>query len=326
MPDDELLAAADANRLGTADEIATQARRLLAAPKGRDTVISFHQQWLEMEGLPALEKDPIAYPAFTPDLRSAMADEVREFADYVLRQGDGTLETLLTANFSFVRGPLYALYGLPPPGAGAPSAPVRVTLPAGQRAGLMTFASVMAEHGHPNQSSPVKRGYVILDKLLCTVPPPPPMNVNNMVPTPDPNVPTRVRFEQHRSNASCAACHNLMDPLGIAFEIYDGIGRYRTRDGNQPVDATSELRGTDRDGPVKDAVELMTRMATATEVRACIAKQWFRYAFGRLETPEDDGIVAAALDGFARSGYRIPDLMVALATTQGFRHRLPIRP
>src|SRR6266508_6423538 len=326
MPDDVLLAAADSNKLVTPDEMSAQARRLLAAPKGRDTVISFHQQWLEMEGILTLEKDPAVYPGFTPDLRAAMQDELREFTDYVVRQGDGRLDTLLTANFSFVRGPLFGVYGLAPPQGTSTTSPVKTTLKAGERSGLMTFESVMADHAHPNQSSPVKRGYVILDKLLCTVPPPPPANVDNTVPEPDPNVPTRIRFEQHRDNPTCATCHGLMDPLGIAFEIFDGMGRFRKMDGNQPVDASSELAGTDRDGPVKDAVELMGRLATASEVRRCLATQWFRYAFGRMETPDDSGIVAAAFDGFARSDYRIPDLLVALSTTKGFRYRLPIQP
>jgi hypothetical protein len=326
MPDDDLIAAADAGKLATPDDITTQARRLLDGPKARDTVISFYEQWLEMENLVTLEKDPIAYPSFTPDLAAAMRDELREFVDYVMRQGDGRLETLFTADFSFLRGPLYDVYGLKAPSGAAAATPARTTLPAGQRSGLMTLASVMAQHSHADQSSPVQRGYVMVSKLLCIVPDPPPMNVNNAVPKPDPNVSTRVRFEEHRANPACAGCHGLMDPLGIPFEIYDGMGRYRKTDGMKPVDPASELQGTDQDGPVKDAVELVGRLAKTTEVRSCMANQWFRYAFGRMDTPDDEGIVNAALAGFVRSDYRIPDLMVGLASTKGFRYRLPIDP
>jgi Protein of unknown function (DUF1592)/Protein of unknown function (DUF1588)/Protein of unknown function (DUF1595)/Protein of unknown function (DUF1587)/Protein of unknown function (DUF1585) len=327
MPDDEMLDAAETGKLVTVDDVAFQARRLLDGAKVRDTLVSFHEQWLEMEGLSALEKDMSVYPEFTPEVRTAMQDELRELADYIIRQGDARLETLLTANFSFLRPPLYSVYGLPAPqGTSATDPPARVTLPAGQRAGVMTLASVMAEHGHPDQSSLVKRGYMVLDKLLCTVPPPPPPNVDNTVPKPDPNVSTRVRFAQHRADAKCKGCHDLMDPLGIAFEIYDGMGRFRKTDGGKPVDATSALAGTDRDGPVKDAVELMGRLAKASQVRTCMATQWFRYAFGRADTADDEGIVATALDQFARADYRIPDLMVGLATTKAFRHRPPVQP
>jgi hypothetical protein len=200
----------------------------------------------------------------------------------------------------------------------------KADLPSGQRAGIFTLGGVMARHAHPDQSSPVGRGFLVSDRLLCIVPPEPPDDAANNIPKPDPNVSTRVRFEQHRTNATCASCHALMDPLGLPFEIYDGMGRYRTMDGRQAVDATSELKGTDRDGPVKDAVELMGRLSQASEVRSCMARQWFRFALGRLETDEDQPILNAALEAFTRAEHRLPDLMVALTTAEGFRHRAPL--
>jgi hypothetical protein len=325
MPDAELFVAADTGKLGTADEVAAQARRLMANPRARDTVVSFHAQWLQTDDLLTVEKSPTSYPMFTPEVRAAMKDELDEFADQVVRQGDGKLETLLTAGFSFLRGPLYGVYGVSAAG-GAATGMRRADLPAGQRAGILTLAGVMAKHAHPDQSSPVGRGYVVSDRLLCVVPPDPPDNVDANVPTPDPNVTTRARFEMHRTKPDCAGCHTLMDPLGLPFENYDGMGRYRTMDGRQAVDPTSTLANTSNDGPVKNAVELMGRLAQTNEVKSCLSRQWFRYAFGRLDTNADRTSVDAALDAFTRGGFKVTDLMVGIASTDTFRFRRPVEP
>jgi hypothetical protein len=327
MPDQDLFAAAEAGRLGTADEVAAQARRLIESPRARDSVVSFYLQWLQVDDLLSVEKDPEVYPMFTPEVRAAMREEIEEFVDQVGRRtdaGGGTLEALLTARYSFLRGPLFGLYGVQAAAGGNAAGLRRTDLPEGQRAGVLTLAGIMAKHGHPDQSSPVARGYVISDRLLCVVPPEPPQDVDAAVPKPDPNVSTRVRFEQHRTKPECAACHALMDPLGLAFESFDGMGRFRTMDGLVRVDSTSELRGTDQDGPVENAVELVGRLARSSEVRACMTRQWFRYALGRLDTEGDQPAIKAAIEAFSRNGHRLPDLMVALAASHPFRFRRPL--
>jgi hypothetical protein len=320
MPDDALLAAAAAGELQTPAGRRTHAERLLAAAAARRSFRSFHTQWMEMEDLGALEKNDIAYPEFTPALRAAMQDELTGFLDYVMDDGEGGLETLLSANVAFVGGPLFEVYGMETPDDDAPRI---VTLPAGQRAGLFTLASVMARHSHPDQSSPVKRGYMVLDKLLCTTPPPPPAGVDITTPQVDPDSTTRERFEEHRKNPSCASCHQLMDPLGFPFEIYDGMGRHRDSEGGEPVDATSVLAGTDNDGPVRDAVALMQRLAASETVRRCMTRQWFRYAYGRLEdnsSPGDQWTLERGYEAFEQGRFRVPALLVALTTTRAFSH------
>jgi hypothetical protein len=317
MPDDELLAAAEGDRLRTVEQVAAQARRLLGTPQARETVTSFHRQWLGVDDLLTVEKDPAVYPAWNPELRSAMKVELDEFVDQVARTGDGKLETLLTAGFSYLNGPLYGFYGV----AGSGAMPRKLDLPGGQRAGLFTLAGVLARHAHPDQSSLVGRGALVSERLLCIDPPDPPQDVDAVVPRPDPSVTTRVRFEQHRVDPRCAGCHALMDPLGIPFEIYDGIGKYRTTDGKLPVDATSTLAGTDSDGPVKDATELMKRLAGSGQVRRCLTQQWFRYLFGRMDAEGDKPAIDAALSSFEQAGSKIPDLMIALTTTSAFRFR-----
>jgi hypothetical protein len=325
-PDDALLDAAAAGKLKTPEGIAAEAQRLLGSEKSRDTLISFYEQWLQVDDLLTVEKDAKVYPEYTPVVRAAMHDEILEFVDQVTRLGDGKLATLLTTNTSYFRGPLYPIYGMGVGSAAGGSILKKIDLPADQRAGIFTLSGLMTKHGHADQSSPVGRGYLISSRVLCQVPPPPPPGVDNNVPPIDPNVSTRVRFEKHRTKPECASCHALMDPLGVSFEIYDGVGRYRTMDGTKPVDAASELKGTKAsDGPTKNAVDLMHKLATAEETQACFAKQMFRYAFGRDESahPADMQILADGQAALVKTG-RIPDLMIAIASAPGFRSRIPV--
>jgi hypothetical protein len=322
MPDQELFAAADAKALRTPDQIAAHVRRLLKSDRARDSIVSFFEQWLELADLPAIDKDMTLFPEFTPPLRAAMRDEIAAFADHVVRASDGKLSTLLTSVLSFPSGPLLPIYGLP---ARTGPATTPVPLPKEQRAGLLTLAGVMAVYAHPDQSGPVGRGYMVSDKLLCITPPPPPDDVNSMLPKPDPSVTTRARLEKHRTDPACANCHALMDPYGLTFENYDAIGRWRDSDGRNPVDASG--RGLPGGvGDVKDALELMAKLGNSEVVRGCMVKQWFRYGFGRQEVTSDEGTLSAALAAFAAKDHAIPDLLVGLASSRGFRYRPMLTP
>lgn len=323
-PDDALLAAADAGKLRTPEGIAAEATRLLASPKARNSLVSFFEQWLQVGDLLTVEKDEKAYPAFTPEIRAAMRDEILENIDQFARLGDGKLETLLTTRSSWLRGPLYPIYGLGTVGVAGGSILRKVDLPAEQRAGLLTTAGFLSKFGHADQSSPVARGYLVAQALLCAEPPPPPPGVDDNIPPADPSVPTRVRFEQHRKDPACATCHALMDPLGVPFEIYDGIGRFRATDGGKPVDARSEIKGTKAsDGPVTNALDMVRKLAVAEETRSCFARQMVRYAFGRTEGEREAPIVTEGVATLVRTG-KVTDLMVAIATSPGFRTRLPV--
>ncbi len=318
MPDETLFSAAQANILGSPDELEAQARRMLDDPKAERAIASFHLQWLVLDKLEHLDKDPEVYPAYSDTLRDAMRAETAKFSDFVVREGDGKLSTLLTATFTFADAPLLDLYGV-----SAPAGPEgRVELNAGQRAGLLTQASVMAAHAHANQSSPIHRGKLVRENFLCQPLPPPPPDVDNTAPDPDPSASTRERFAEHTANPECASCHSLIDPLGFGFEHYDGVGAFRSMDGDFPVDASGEVRGTvDIDGPYNGAVELAAKLAQSEQVRECVTSQWFRFAFGRIDTDEDACSHAQAHALFAASDYDIRELLVALTRTDSFRYR-----
>jgi hypothetical protein len=245
-----------------------------------------------------------------------MRDEATGFADFVIRRGDGRLQTLLSAPFTVAGTDLLALYGATAPAA----ADGTVQLDPTQRAGLLTQAAFLAAHSHANQTSPVHRGLAVRKNLLCTSLPDPPANVNNTPPEPDPNATTRQRFEQHRADPTCAGCHQLLDPIGVGFENYDAIGRYRMTENNLPIDAHGELVGT-ASGAFTGAVELAQRLSTSPEVRDCLGKQWFRFSLGRSEGAEDACSLARVKEEFAASDFNVKKLLLALVTSDSFRYR-----
>jgi hypothetical protein len=163
---------------------------------------------------------------------------------------------------------------------------------------------------------------VIRRNVLCQGLPDPPANVNNTPPDPDPMATTRQRFALHTADATCAGCHNLIDGIGLGFEGYDGIGAFRTTENGQPVDATGNVTGTrDLNGPFVGAVELAGKLARSEEVRECVARQWFRFALGRLEKEGDACSLGAAYSAFRGSEFSVKELLLALVSTDAFRYR-----
>jgi hypothetical protein len=181
--------------------------------------------------------------------------------------------------------------------------------------------AVLATHAHDDQTAPVRRGYLIRARFLCQPPPPPPLTVNNSPPVVSATATTRERFKMHSDNPKCAACHSIMDPLGMPFEVFDEIGRYRTTENNKPIDSTGALTGTSNDGDVANPVELAKQLAGTDEVKSCLAQLWFRFMTGRKETADDSGAIQLATQAFMDKNDRIPDLMIALTTTRNFRYR-----
>jgi hypothetical protein len=319
MPDATLFDAAASGALDNGEGVVAQAERMLADPKAADTIASFHLQWLDLSDFSDLEKDPGTFPGFDEALKEAMAQETARFADFVIREGDAKLSTLLTASYSFPSGPLATLYGAE--AASDPSAPVE--LDPRERSGLLTHASVLARHAHGNQTSPVARGVLVRENILCQTLPTPPENVNNTPPDPDPNLTTRERFNLHTQDPTCAACHQLIDGIGFGFENYDAIGVYRAEENDKPVDASGNIVGTDDiNGKFNGVVELSKILAASESVQHCMARQWFRFAFGRIESDDDTAKLKALDDTFRETGFDIRQLIMAIVKNDAFRYRL----
>ncbi|MEM6996529.1 MAG: DUF1592 domain-containing protein, partial [Myxococcota bacterium] len=321
IPDPALLDAAEAGDLASAEGLRDEALRLLADSKARDAVAGFHTQWLGVDELDHTTKSTEMFPEWNVTMQSAMHAEMERFAQAVVLQGDGKLETLLSADFSYIEDPLFDLYGVAKPAGHTVGEPV--PLNPNERAGLLTQAGFLAAHAHPDQSGPIQRGVEVRTNLLCTPPPPPPPGINAIPPNLDPNATTREIFEAHTEDPACAGCHSLIDGIGLGFEGYDAIGAYRETQNGLPVDQTGTVLGSDVDGDFDGAVELANKLATSDDVRTCVARQWFRYAFGRIEDNDGDACSLEVLDdAFAASDYDVRELMVALVQTDAFRYRL----
>ncbi len=322
MPDSTLMAAADGDRLRTPEGIETEARRLMGNARAKTVVARFHTQWLRLGMIDNdLEKDRKTYPTWAYNTGSDMGASVDRFVDYAF-WSDGKLATLLTDNHAHVNGQLAAIYGVPAPAAGTTGFAL-VETPPGQRAGILTQAGIMAALAKTITDSPVHRGVFVLDHLLCTQIPDPPADIP---PLPEPRVgeparTTRQRVEQSHSNPTCAACHKMIDGIGFGFENYDAIGRYRTKENGIAVDSSGEFVGTDIDGRFDGAVDMGRKLAKSGQVMDCVAKQWFRYGFGRVEAPADACALSPIQDGFRASGGDMKGLLLTMVKSDAFRYR-----
>lgn len=317
MPDPTLFEAAAAGKLGTQQELEDQARRLLADAKARDTMFDFVEQWLGLDQVLDRPKDPKIYPEFQKEeLKAAMVAEAKAFVTNVVFDGDAKLGSLLTANFSFVNQSLAPIYGMTGMGADLK----QVTLDANQRLGMLTQSAFLTVTGSTEGSHPVKRGKKVYERLLCGELPPPPADVPPPKPASEGGT-TRQRFAEHSANACATSCHELMDPVGFAFENYDGIGKWRTMDNGGQVDATGSFKIDGQTHSFKDAREVIKVLADSETVRNCFATQWTRYAHRRNETNGDRASLQAI--GAAFKGGNIKDLLVGVVGSRSFRYRTP---
>jgi hypothetical protein len=234
MPDDALFAAAAAGQLADQKSVRAQVERMLKDAKARDSLASFHAQWLGLSPMATLSKDPKVYPAFTPQLRAAMDAETAAFAEQVLRRGDGRLTTLFTAPLGATADAgLLKHYGAGAPRGGRASAAARsrawrAAHPGGVPVSSRRHEPVAASaSGRRDHQEPALHGAAGSAE-----------NVNNAAPNPSKDATTRERFAEHERNPACAGCHKLVDGVGLGFEAYDGVGpsaRPRTASPSTPA-------------------------------------------------------------------------------------------
>ncbi|MFP5305936.1 MAG: DUF1592 domain-containing protein, partial [Gammaproteobacteria bacterium] len=320
-PDDTLLDAAASGALRSASGRLAQAERLLADARARERFADFATQWLGTSYLLGAFKDPDIFPRLTDDVRRAMVEELSRFVNHVaFDSADGTLDELYTADYVFVNGPLRAYYGLP----GSTTDAAFVQQPAdATRGGILALGAVLAAHAHSNESSPIKRGVFVRERLLCQDLPDPPPDVDTTPPGLDQSLTTRERFARHTSDPACASCHQYIDGTGFGLERYDGAGGHRTSENGREVDDSGEL--VDREGfntgtsdPFRGPRQLAAIIASTEAARGCAVKQFYRYARGYVETAADDCALEALHSGFAEDGYRLRSLLTRLIASDEF--------
>jgi hypothetical protein len=324
MPDQQLFDAAAKNDLVYEDKIADQAKRLLASPKAKDGLRDFVLQWLNLTGLPGMQKDP-TFTNFTPAVAKSMLDETAQFmAQLVQGPQAAKLETLFTSQATYVNAPLAKVYGA----SGVTGDELRqVTLSGSERGGILTQGAFLAAHSDADLPHPIRRAKDVTNRVLC-MNFEPPANVD-IPPVGDrtPGQTNRARFEQATAGPAgsiCAGCHSALNPIGFAFESYNAVGEYQTTDVGKPIDASGTITLGGTTVNFRNAVELSKVISTAQETRDCMTKQFIRYVLHREDVPQEKGSIVALTEAFQKSGYDLKELLVATTKTRAFTHRQPL--
>ncbi len=240
-PDDTLMEMANAGRLSVPAVLEAQTRRLLADPRAETLATRFAALWLRLQDMSLVQPDAFWFPNFDRQLADAMRRET-ELLFYALVREDRSVLELLTADYTFVNERLARHYGIPNV---AGSAFRRVPYSGDRRQGLLGHGSVLMLTSMANRTSPVRRGKWIMEVLLGTPPPSPPPEVPELDETETVRggrrLTTRERMEMHRSNPSCNSCHRFMDPLGLALDNFDVVGKWRIRENGIPLDTRGEM-------------------------------------------------------------------------------------
>lgn len=317
MPDRELFDLAAAGTLSQPEVLDQQVDRMLADPKADALVNNFAMQWLNLGLLDELTPDPNRFPQFTPQLRRDMVEETRLFVREVFRQDRSVLD-FLDADFTFVNERLAEHYGIADVKGEAFQ---RVALPADQRAGVLTHASILTLTSNPTRTSLVKRGKWILDNVLGVELPPTPANVPALEESAKDvsSASLRDQLRIHRENPGCASCHDVLDPLGFGFETFDAIGRWREKDGGHPVDASGTLpSGETFRGPVELVQILKTRDEDFCRL---LTTKLLTYALGRGLERYDRCTVDEIVEALEANGYRFSVLVKGIVNSKPFLMR-----
>jgi len=315
IPDDELLNLAVAGRLQQAPVLEQQVRRMLKDERARALGANFPGQWLYLRNVRGLQPDADVFPDFDHNLRDALQRETEMLFESVVLE-DRSVLTLLDADYTFVNERLARHYGIPNV-YGTQFRRVAVTDEA--RRGLLGHGSILTLTSYNNRTSPVNRGKYVLTNILGTPPPPPPENVPPLDETPGTAQAMRERMAEHRRNPSCAGCHTLMDPIGLALENFDGIGRWRVTDNGARIDPAAQLAdGTTVTGPATLRAAILRRpemfARNMTEVL-------MTYALGHGVEHHDMPYVRSILKDSARGNYRFSSLVLGIVKSAPFQRR-----
>jgi hypothetical protein len=324
MPDDALLASADQNALSTRDQVVAQVKRLLTTPGATDALLDFHDQLLVMRNYDNISKKD-TFAGFGAGVADDLKQEAKHFIQDVVFQQDHGLSTLMTAPYTFANARIRTLYGLDnqaPAGANATDF-VKLNLDGTQRAGLLTQIGFLAANGEQDTPNIIIRGVHIARKILCAALPPPPNNVPPL-PAIQPNSTNRQRVEGATKDAPCNGCHtNIINPLGVALEHLDGVGKYRTLDNGQPVDSSSSYNIDGKLVPIAGAVELANAIAGSDQAHACYAQNMAEYLYGRVVSRDTDNQLVQQGGWLSHDKESLQNLIVNLLATDAFLTRLP---
>jgi len=315
-PDDRLLSLAHEGKLSQPRVLVSEVERMIQDPRSAGMTEGFATQWLNLRTLSEVTPDPTVYK-FDESLRDSMTTETKMFFEHVLRENRPVLD-FLNAKYTFVNGTLASHYGVDGPEG---DAFVQVSLEGKNRAGILTHASILTLTSNPNRSSPVMRGKWIMENVLGVRPPDPPEDVPEIDAAKEslPEASFRAQLELHRENSVCASCHNHMDPLGFGFENFDGIGRFRSKDGEFDIDASGILPSGEKfTGPL-ELVNILTKRGDA--FARALSRRMLVFALGRGLEYYDECAIDKIVKELKRNNYQMQSLVTAIVLSDPFLKR-----
>ena len=320
VPDEALLKAADEELLTTTDGLRAQTERMLEDPRAERGVMSFLVEWFGLEGLEALSKDEDVYPKMSHTLGHAMREEIEHYFRVRALEQDQDFLALFTSRQVRINDELRQIYGIQEPvnGDGWEERELPETW---ERGGLLTSPGIMALNATRTRTSPTLRGLYVLERLLCLNinPAPDGLNVDDFL-TPQGQETIREWNARFRQNQQCAGCHNLMDPIGLVFGRFNGIGQHSSQELGMDIDPSGTVLGQ----PISDAKALGEFLSDAPQVQQCVVRQLMRYANGQREVFEEEPLVVELTKTFRDEGNRIKPLLLAFILSAGFRETAPL--
>ncbi len=319
-PDAQLSSLADRGRLHEPAILKSEVKRLLKDGRSRALFDGFGAQWLGLGSLESKTFDPVRFPQMTHVMRASMYDEARLLFGSIVNENQNVV-AFVDARYTFLNGTLASLYGLETTVTGPKMR--RVKLVDANRGGILAMPGVLASTSFPNRTSPVKRGVWVLEQVLGEEVPPPPPNVPALEKQDQKkvaNLTLRQRTELHRTDAVCANCHKLLDPIGFGLENFDAIGRWRDRDDTGgSIDAAGELPGGKHFTSPKELKAIIT--SRQGDLARNLTERMLAYALCRQLEGYDEVVVDHLMETIAGDGYRMQTLITEIATSYPFTHR-----
>lgn len=313
-PDAALLDAAAAGELGTEAGYTAWVERMLADERSQEGLRAFFTEMLQLDRLDSLSKDPTIFTYMSDTLGPSAREETLRGIDELVWQDDGSYLDLFTSQRAFLDPTLAALYNVPAPsrdGFGE-----TWLEQSGGRRGLLGQASFLALQAHPTSTSPTLRGIYIREILLCQTIPDPPANANTGIPEVSRDAATmRDRIAIHLEDPTCASCHLLTDPIGLGFENFDGLGRWRDTENDVTIDPSGELDGTS----FQDAWQLGALIGRHPATAPCVVRTMLQYGTGAVADELDEELLDWHDEGFADARHRLRWLMQEVALSPAFR-------
>ena len=319
-PDGVLLDAAAAGDLDKQAGIEAQFSRMMASPRVEAGMRAFFADMLEFERFQVMEKDRLIYPAFSLEVVDDSREQTLRTLTQLLLDDEADYRDIFTTRKTFLTGALGVIYRVP---VTNPSGWVAYQFPEDKPwAGIHTHLSFQALFSHPGKSSPTLRGKAVREHLLCQKIPEPPGDVDFSDFNDDANPVNRTarqRLTVHNQEASCAGCHKLMDPIGLAMEQFDGAGQFRTMENDTLIDTSGELDGL----PFQDAASLGQALHDNPAAPACLANRLYAYASGRSPAKSEREWMGYLEERFAATGYKLPALLREIVLSDAFYRVAP---